>query len=94
MFTADIGNKLLAQRMIPAIICTADASHYLIGAEDARGNFFNAFSPDSSRLLVASSLEQAKSVLRQKGLKKLWWNCRLLMMKWSGLSRNLLREVF
>ena len=70
MFTADIGQHLLARRMIPAIICTADASHYLIGAEDARGNFFNVFSPDNNQPLVADSLEQAKSVLRAKGVEK------------------------
>lgn len=48
----------------PAIICTADLSYYLIGAEDQQGKFYNVYSKDIGQPLYAQSLEQAKRVLK------------------------------
>ncbi|WDE04737.1 hypothetical protein SG34_026035 [Thalassomonas viridans] len=70
MSATNVEQTQLAHHMIPAIICTADSSHYLIGAEDDRGNFFNVYSRDSSQPLVADSLEQAKMLLKEKGVEK------------------------
>lgn len=54
----------------PAIISTADLSCYLIGAEDAQGQFHNIYSQDSSCPLMVKSLHQAKDFLREKGVEK------------------------
>ena len=55
---------------MPTIICTADLSQYLIGAEDKEDNFYNIYSDDKSKRLVALSLEQAKRMLRELGVEK------------------------
>lgn len=53
-------------KLCPAIICTADLSYYLVGAEDEDGKFYNIYSDDINEPLYAQSFEQAKSVLKTK----------------------------
>lgn len=64
MFNPQRHNIPNMSELHPAIICTADLSYYLIGAEDANGKFYNVYSHDSSEPLFAPSLEQAKRVLK------------------------------
>lgn len=58
--------KLISNdELTPAIICTADLSYYLIGAEDESGKFYNIYSDNKDKHLHAPSLEQAKRVLKE-----------------------------
>lgn len=66
MFDKKTASTADASGLKPAIICTADLSYYLIGAEDANGKFYNIYSNDTSQPLFAHSLEQAKRVLKAK----------------------------
>ena len=62
--------SLRARRLVPAIICTADCYHYLVGAKDESGMFYNVFSEDEKRPLFRTSLDQAKKTLKEQGIKK------------------------
>lgn len=64
MFNQQSHNIPNVSQLQPAIICTADLSYYLIGAEDENGKFYNVYSHDVSEPLFAPSLEQAKRVLK------------------------------
>ncbi len=58
------------RRLVPAIICTADCYHYLVGAKDESGMFYNVFSEDEKRPLFKTSLDQAKRALKSQGIKQ------------------------
>lgn len=55
-------------QLMPTIICTADLSAYLVGAEDENGAFHNIYSQQQSKPLLSPSLEHAKKMLREKGV--------------------------
>ena len=55
--------------MQATIICTAESSHYLVGAEDDEGNFFNLFESSDSHLYTYS-LSQAKALFKENGISE------------------------
>ena len=61
-------NSLRERKLVPAIICTADCYHYLVGAKDETGMFYNVFSEDNKRPLFRTSLDQAKKALKEQGI--------------------------
>lgn len=49
------------------ILCTAESAHYLVGAEDDEGNFFNLFETKDNELYTYS-LSQAKALFKENGI--------------------------
>lgn len=49
--------------LYPAIINTADATHYLVGGEDKQGNFYQLSAPQHQHK-TCLSFEQAKQFLK------------------------------
>ena len=68
------------------IVCVADASHYLVGAEDAQGNFYNIFSNKHNEPKHCSSLEQSKNLLRNKGYQQVWLDMQTPYDEMIGLA--------
>lgn len=59
----------------PTIINTADATHYLIGAEDNMGNFYRLEDSNQNALLTRS-LEEAKFLLKSLGINQAFFEMR------------------
>ena len=58
---------LKSRRFSPTILNTADATHYLVGAEDNKGNFYH-LKNEQHQSLLTRSLDEAKCHLKSLGL--------------------------
>ncbi len=55
-------------KLTPTIVSYADATHYLVGAEDSEGNFFEARN-DKGQPTVFLSLREAEDYFAKQGVE-------------------------
>ncbi|RLV58735.1 hypothetical protein D5018_15655 [Parashewanella curva] len=71
---------------LPTIIATADLSHYLVGGRDKQGKFKNIFSEDKSQPLRLASLDQAKKMFADVGVKQVMFESHTPYDEMVGLE--------
>jgi hypothetical protein len=69
MYKAELIRQCKTGKLKAKIICTADSSHYVVGAENRVGEFIYA-AEENEQLLMAPSLEQAKRFFKKYGVEK------------------------